>query len=83
MSRLATIPHAPIERVKHETGEVEHLQPGSLVNVEAASGIFARVHDDTRSAVVVQLPAYDWLFVVDNDDQAVEWARKLNHLALR
>lgn len=83
MSRgLATVPHAPIERRNHTTGEIEHLPPGQFVNVAGALGIFARVHPD-GSAVVVQLPKVDWIFVVPTDAEAVKYARQLTHIANR
>lgn len=90
MSRLATIPHAPIERVKHSTGEVERLEPGSFVNVAAATGIFAAYEPKAVQltgvsypppAVVVQLKNHDWRFLVDTDEKAVEWAQKLTAIA--
>ena len=96
MSRLATIPHAPIERVNHRTGEVENLAVGSFVNVAAAEGIYARAHTPSSegpspghykpaipAAVVVQLPLYDWVFIIDDDEKAIEWADKMTMIALK
>lgn len=81
MSRgLATIPHVPIVRVKHDSGETVTLEPGSFVNVCAAEGIYA---ERGAPVVVVQLPLYDWRFTVADEHQAVEWARKLNVIARR
>lgn len=80
MSRLATIPHAPIERVSHKTGTVETLEVGSFVNLVASEGIYAAEGEPT---VVVQLTDFDWRFTVPSPAAAVEWARKLNTIARR
>lgn len=76
MPRLATIPHAPIRRVAHKTGEVNILEPGQFVNLQAAVSLFPEGRD-----VVVQLALHDWRFTVESEESAVVWADKLTKMA--
>ena len=83
MSRgLATVPHAPIRRVKHATGEIDHPATGSYCKIAAALGIFPRVAEQ-GAEIVVQFGQCDWIFTVTSEDEAVEYARQLTHLAGR
>lgn len=76
MPRLRTIPHAPIKRTTHATGQVDELDPGSYVNLAAASQIIADGRD-----VVVEIPGFEWRFTLPDADEAREWVEKLTQWA--
>lgn len=77
MGRPATVPNAPIKRVFHKTGEIDHPEIGSFVNIAGAS-IFA-----DGCETVVQLQTCDWRFQCPNEGAAKARAAQLTLVAMK
>lgn len=79
MSRLATIPHAPVKRLRRRGGadswSYEDLAPGSWVSLAGARAIYVKEPVDAKPVVVIELPDdVIWEFTLEDVETAQKHA---------